>query len=124
MNSLRQRLGPSSVPGPLSEDQIEEVREEVEQNSDELADMEFRERVDFYKDMFRETLEGEHAAQSLVDQGIGVMVAVIVIGAVAIPVTIDVTESANVTGLTKTVLGYVDLALAVGLFVAAISIVR
>lgn len=35
----------------------------------------------------------ERFAQTLVDQGIGVMVAVIVIGAVAIPVTVDVLES-------------------------------
>ncbi len=66
----------------------------------------------------------ERAGQSLVDQGIGVMVAVIVIGAVAIPVAEEVINSTNVGGTTATVLGFVPLALGVGLFVAAISIVR
>lgn len=64
------------------------------------------------------------AGQSLVDQGIGIMVAVIVIGAVAIPVAQEVLNTANLTGTTAQIVGYVPLALGVGLFVAAISIVR
>ena len=66
----------------------------------------------------------ERAGQSRVDQGIGIMVAVIVIGSVAIPVATDVIDSVNASGVTGQVLGYVPLALGVGLFVAAISIVR
>lgn len=66
----------------------------------------------------------ERAGQSLVDQGIGIMVAVIVIGAVAIPVAQEVINTANLTGTTEQIVGYVPLALGVGLFVAAISIVR
>jgi hypothetical protein len=66
----------------------------------------------------------ERAGQSLVDQGIGIMVAVIVIGAVAIPVATEVLNTANLTGTTEQIVGYVPLALGVGLFVAAISIVR
>lgn len=69
-------------------------------------------------------LETDRAGQSLVDQGIGIMVAVIVIGAVAIPVVQDVVATVNVTGTAGTILEYVTLALALGLFVAAISIVR
>lgn len=68
-------------------------------------------------------LEGR-AGQSLVDQGIGVMVAVIVIGAVAIPVANTVIADSNITGTAGTILGFVDLALALALFVAAISMVR
>ena len=66
----------------------------------------------------------ERLGQSLVDQGIGVMVAVIVIGAVSIPVVQDVIDTVNLTGTAGTVLGYVPLALAVALFIAAISLVR
>jgi len=64
------------------------------------------------------------AGQSLVDSGIGIMVAVVVIGAVAIPVVQDVIDSANMTGTAGDVLGYTPLALALALFVAAISLVR
>lgn len=64
------------------------------------------------------------AGQSLVDSGIGIMVAVVVIGAVAIPVVQDVIASANMTGTAGDVLGYTPLALALALFVAAISLVR
>lgn len=63
-------------------------------------------------------------AQSLVDQGIGVMVAVIVIGAVSIPVIQDVISQVNLTGTAGTVLDFVPLALALALFIAAISLVR
>lgn len=62
--------------------------------------------------------------QSLVDSGIGIMVAVIVIGAVAIPVVQDVLDTVNLSGTAGTILGYVPLALALALFVAAIAIVR
>lgn len=64
--------------------------------------------------------------QSLVQTGIGILVAVIVIGAVSIPVITDVLDTVNLTdyGMTETILGYVPLALGLGLFVAAISIVR
>ncbi|MFB6088380.1 MAG: hypothetical protein ABEK36_01225 [Candidatus Aenigmatarchaeota archaeon] len=64
--------------------------------------------------------------QSLVQTGIGILVAVIVIGAVSIPVITDVLATVNLTnyGMTETILGYVPLALGLGLFVAAISIVR
>lgn len=63
---------------------------------------------------------------SLVQTGIGILVAVIVIGAVAIPVITDVMDTVNLSGygMTETILGYVPLALGLGLFVAAISIVR
>jgi len=66
----------------------------------------------------------ERSGQSLVDSGIGLMVAVIVIGAVSIPVIQDVIEQVNLTGTAGTVLGYVPLALALALFVGAISLVR
>jgi len=64
--------------------------------------------------------------QSLVQTGIGILVAVIVIGAVAIPVITDVLDQTNLSGygMTETILEYVPLALGLGLFVAAISIVR
>ena len=64
------------------------------------------------------------AGQSLVDSGIGIMVAVIVIGAVAIPVVQDVISNANMTGTAGQILEYTPLALALALFVAAISLVR
>lgn len=64
------------------------------------------------------------AGQSLVDSGIGIMVAVVVIGAVAIPVVQDVIDSTNLSGTAGDVLGYTPLALALALFVAAISLVR
>jgi len=64
------------------------------------------------------------AGQSLVDSGIGIMVAVVVIGAVAIPVVQDVISSTNLSGTAGDVLGYTPLALALALFVAAISLVR
>jgi len=69
---------------------------------------------------FNQKIEG----QSLVDQGIGVMIAVIVIGAVSIPVVQDVIGTVNLSGTAGTVLGYVPLALALALFIAAISLVR
>ena len=52
------------------------------------------------------------------------MVAVIVIGAVAIPVVQDVVEDVNADGMAGNILEYVTLALALSLFVAAISLVR
>jgi len=66
------------------------------------------------------------AGQSLVQTGIGILVAVIVIGAVAIPVITDVLAEVDLSNysMTETILEYVPLALGLGLFVAAISIVR
>lgn len=64
--------------------------------------------------------------QSLVSTGVGILVAVIVIGAVSIPVIIDVLGTVNLSGYSTTemIMGYVPLALGLGLFIAAISIVR
>ena len=70
--------------------------------------------------MFNKQLKG----QSLVDRAIGIMIAAIVIGAVAIPVVGDVVAEANVSGMAGTVLEYVDLGLALSLFIASISIIR
>lgn len=61
---------------------------------------------------------------SLVDRGIGIMVATIVIGAVAVPVIQDVIEATNLSGTAGMVLGYVPLGLVLSLFIAAISIIR
>jgi Tfp pilus assembly major pilin PilA len=61
---------------------------------------------------------------TLVDQGIGVMVSVIVIGAVAIPVVQDVLAQTNLSGTAETVVGFVPLALGLALFVASISMIR
>lgn len=66
----------------------------------------------------------DQKGQSLVNSAVGIMVAVIVIGAVAIPVIQDTLSSANLTGTTDLIVGYVPLALGLGLFIAAISIVR
>jgi len=68
----------------------------------------------------------DNKGESLVQTGVGILVAVIVIGAVAIPVITDVLSQTNLTGysMTETILEYVPLALGLGLFVAAISIVR
>jgi len=98
--------GPASNPLPGAEEGIQEDFEETV------------ERTSY--------LDAERAGQSLVDQGIGIMVAVIVIGAVAIPVVQDVIASVNTSemGIAGNILEYVTLALALGLFVAAISVVR
>lgn len=79
-----------------------------------------------YFEIFFISREGVNVVASLVEAGIGVMVAVIVIGAVAIPVVIDVIDTTNFTGysMTETIIKYVPVALALGLFVGAISIVR
>lgn len=79
-----------------------------------------------YFEIFFISREGVNVVASLVEAGIGVMVAVIVIGAVAIPVVIDVIDTTNFTGysMTQTIIEYVPVALALGLFVGAISIVR
>lgn len=66
----------------------------------------------------------ERPAQTLVDQGIGIMIAAVVIGAVAIPIVQDVVETANVTGTAGDILDFVVVGLALSLFVAAISLVR
>ena len=68
----------------------------------------------------------DNKGQSLVETGIGILVAVIVIGAVAIPVITDVLSEVELEeyAMTENILGYVPLALGLGLFVASISIVR
>lgn len=68
----------------------------------------------------------DNKGQSLVETGIGILVAVIVIGAVAIPVITDVISEVDLANysMTENILGYVPLALGLGLFVASISIVR
>lgn len=66
----------------------------------------------------------EREAQTLVDASIGVMIAAVVIGAVAIPVVQDAVDAANVTGTAGTILDFVIVGLALSLFVAAISLVR
>jgi len=101
---IEEQSGPEASPLPGASQEVQEEHEEVV------------ERVDY--------TGAERAGQSLVDQGIGIMVAVIVIGAVAIPVAQEVINTANLTGTTEQIVGYVPLALGVGLFVAAISIVR
>ena len=94
---------PAQTPGPVANElETEEMEETVE----------------------RATLSQERAGQSLVDQGIGIMVAVIVVGAVAIPVIQDVINETAMDGMAGNIMDYVPLALALGLFVAAISIVR
>jgi len=95
--------GPAASPLPGAENEVQEEHEEV------------LERADWTQ---------ERAGQSLVDQGIGIMVAVIVVGAVAIPVVQDVISTVNASGTTGQILEFIPLALGVGLFVAAISIVR
>lgn len=62
--------------------------------------------------------------QSLVSKGIGIMVAAVVIVGVSIPVVQDVINSYNFTGITATILGFVPVGLAVGVFVASLSLVR
>jgi len=62
---------------------------------------------------------------SLVDSGIGIMIAAIVIGAVAIPVVQDVISSTNFTNSTVSlIMGFVTVGLAVSLFIASFSMVR
>jgi len=101
--SLVDSNSPATIPGPETPGTVETEEEETVKRAQRTQ---------------------ERAGQSLVDQGIGVMVAVIVIGAVAIPVANTVIQDANVTGTAGTILGFVDLALALALFVAAISMVR
>jgi len=59
------------------------------------------------------------AATSVMGSIIGLIVAVVLIAAVAIPVIQDLT--ANLTGTTATVVGVVPIALAVGLLIMAFS---
>lgn len=63
-------------------------------------------------------LKRRDGQSSLVGTAVGIMIATIVIGQVAIPIVQDAV--ANVTGTAGTVLGYVALALAITLFVAAL----
>lgn len=104
MEYAERQVGPSVTPGPSSEGEIP-TEEGPSMEEDESG---FQRR----------------AGQSLVDSGIGIMVAVVVIGAVAIPVVQDVISSTNLSGTAGDVLGYTPLALALALFVAAISLVR
>jgi len=69
-------------------------------------------------------LKQQFKGQSLVDRSIGIMVATIVIGAVAVPVIQDVLTQANLSGTAGMVMGYVPLGLVLSLFIAAISIIR
>jgi len=100
MEYAEAQVGPAVSPGPSTEGEIP--------TSEGQEDSRFQRR----------------AGQSLVDSGIGIMVAVVVIGAVAIPVVQDVIDSTNLSGTAGDVLGYTPLALALALFVAAISLVR
>lgn len=52
---------------------------------------------------------------------IGIAVAVIVTVGVAIPITNDVIASANLTGLTATVVGFIPVMLGVLIFVATVA---
>ena len=61
----------------------------------------------------------------LVDSGIGVMVAMITVGAVALPIMSDVTRSINATSsATIQVLSWMPIALAFAMFVGALAFVR
>lgn len=108
-NLVDSESGPATVPGPATQGTVPAGQEKEMQETVERA-----------------TLTNERAGQSLVDQGIGIMVAVIVVGAVAIPVINDVITNMNTSemGMAGNIMEYVPLALALGLFVAAISIVR
>lgn len=103
MDYAESQVGPAQSPGPVSEGEIP-----TEEGPEMEDDSRFQRR----------------AGQSLVDSGIGIMVAVVVIGAVAIPVVQDVIDSTNLSGTAGDVLSYTPLALALALFVAAISLVR
>jgi len=59
---------------------------------------------------------------SLVSGMIGVMIAVIIGGAVVIPIVTNVT--AGLTGTEATVLGYTSLLIAVVIIVAVVSLIR
>ena len=100
MSYAEKQVGPATIPGPSSSETVP--------TSSGQDDSRFQRR----------------AGQSLVDSGIGIMVAVVVIGAVAIPVVQDVINSTNLSGTAGDVLSYTPLALALALFVAAISLVR
>jgi hypothetical protein len=108
MSYAEAQVGPAQSPGPATEGEI------PTSEGQEDFSVEFDEDSKFQR----------KAGQSLVDSGIGIMVAVVVIGAVAIPVVQDVIESSNMSGTAGDVLGYTPLALALALFVAAISLVR
>lgn len=58
---------------------------------------------------------------NLVSLVIGIAVAVIVGVGVAIPITNDVLNSANVTGLTGTIIGFIPVMLGVLIFVATVG---
>lgn len=107
MKYAEAEVGPATTPGPATEGEIPTSEGPDLEVGDETSSR-FQRR----------------AGQSLVDSGIGIMVAVVVIGAVAIPVVQDVIDSTNLSGTAGDVLGYTPLALALALFVAAISLVR
>lgn len=58
---------------------------------------------------------------NLVSLVIGIAVAVIVGVGVAIPITNDVINSANLTGLTATIVGFIPVMLGVLIFVATVG---
>jgi len=62
--------------------------------------------------------------QSLIDSFTGLMVAVVVGGAVAIPVIQDVLSSAGLNGTTATVVGFVPLGIGVSLFLSSLAPIR
>lgn len=76
------------------------------------------------KQVFKAQMAKKRTGQSLVDSAIGIMVATIVIGAVALPAMQDVLDTTNFSGTTGTILDFVPLGLALALFVGAISLVR
>ncbi|WP_049970771.1 hypothetical protein [Haladaptatus cibarius] len=61
------------------------------------------------------------ARGNLVSLIIGIAVAVIVGVGVAIPITNDVIESSNMTGLTATIIGFIPVMLGVLIFVATVG---
>ena len=60
----------------------------------------------------------------LVNGMIGAMIAVIIGVAVAIPVIVETTADANLTGTEGTIIGYLPLILAVVLLVAIVALIR
>jgi len=67
---------------------------------------------------------GDAKAQNLIDSFTGLMIAVVVGGAVAIPVIQDVLNNAGVNGTAATVLSFVPLGIAVSLFLSSLSPIR
>lgn len=71
---------------------------------------------------FRQLAMSQRAqAGNLVSLVIGIAVAVIVGVGVAIPIVNDVISSANITGLTATIIGFIPVMLGVLIFVATVG---